>query len=101
MCLSKGGGEDLLLLFAALLLCLRLLRFLGHVALRDPKKLVQCKSSIDMHLQEYTTIAKLIRQLAKKVNDGHSLATFRFGQALDAWTRARKAQLENIRLILT
>jgi len=37
----------LLFLFRWLLLCL--LRFLGHVALRDPQKFARCKSGIDMH----------------------------------------------------
>jgi hypothetical protein len=67
----------LLFLLGCLLGCLLcLLRFLGHVALRDPKSLVQCKSTIDLHHSEYTTIAKLILRASKKVNDRHTVATF-------------------------
>ena len=46
-CYVAFAERLLLFLLAGLLLCL--LRFLGHVALRDPQKLAQCKSRIDMH----------------------------------------------------
>jgi hypothetical protein len=50
--------------------------------------LLQRKSSIDMHETQYTTIAKLIRRLAKKVNGGHALRLFeRVKRSRDARTR--------------
>jgi hypothetical protein len=43
-------AERLFLFLLGCLLCLlSLLRFLGHVALRGPQKLTQCKSTIDVH----------------------------------------------------
>ena len=44
-----GFAERLLLFLLGCLLCLLLLRFLGHVALRDPQLLAQCKSTFDLH----------------------------------------------------
>jgi hypothetical protein len=81
--------ELLLFLLGCLLGCLLcLLRFLGHVALRDPKSLVQCKSTIDMHHLEYTTIAKLILRASKKVNDRRTVATCEWMRpSREAWTQ--------------
>jgi len=74
----------LLFLLGCLLLCL--LRFLGHVALRDPQGWFNAsRHSTRMH-SEYTTIAKLILRASKKVNARHSVATTAkaFGLAWDA-----------------
>src|SRR5579862_3361101 len=67
MCYGRVA-EDLLLLGGLFLLCFRLLRFLGHVALR-------CSTNGSMQFEHraacrsaYTTIGKLIRRLANKVN---------------------------------
>jgi len=64
----RFSSNDYFFFFLAVFLgCLALpLRFLGHIALRDPKSLVQCKSTIDMHHSEYTTITKLILRASRR-----------------------------------
>ena len=67
--------ERLLLFLLGCFLCLlRLLRFLGHVALRDPKVGLMQVISTCMH-SKYTTIEKLILNASKKVNDHRAVAT--------------------------
>ncbi len=66
----------LLFLLGCLLGCLFcLLRFLGHVALRDPKNWFNASRVSTRMNSEYTTIAKLILPASKRVNERHAVAT--------------------------
>ena len=65
----RGFVERLLFFLLDCLLCL--LRFLGHVALRDPKSWLDASRQSTCIDSDYTTIAKLILRASKKVNDRH------------------------------
>src|SRR4029077_2906000 len=81
--------ERLLLFLLGCLLCvLCLLRFLGHVALRDPKSWLDASRESTCIHSDYTTIANLILCASKRVNDHHTVATCdRAMPPRDAWTR--------------
>jgi hypothetical protein len=72
----RGFVERLLLLLGCLFYLLCLLRFLGHVALRDPKSWLDASRQSTCIDSDYTIIAKLILRAAKRVNDHHTVATF-------------------------
>jgi hypothetical protein len=68
--------ERLLLFLLGCLLCLlSLLRFFGHVALRDPKSWLNASRPSTCTDSEYTTITNLIPRASKKVNDRRAVAT--------------------------
>ena len=72
------------------------LRFLSHVALRNPKIWFNASRPSTCINTEYTTIAKLILRASKKVNGGHTVRVSLTIRRRDTWTRL-VAQLENIR----
>jgi hypothetical protein len=66
-----------LFLLGCLLRLLRLLRFLGHVALRSPQSYFNASRQSTCIDSDYTKIAKLILRVSKRVNDagGHPVGT--------------------------
>src|SRR5207253_4225398 len=71
----RGFVERLLLFLGCLLCLLCLLRFLGHVALRDPKSWLDASRQSACIDSEYTIVAKLILRASKRVNDHRTVAT--------------------------
>jgi hypothetical protein len=64
----------LLFLLGGLLCLLRLLRFLGHAALRDPQSWLDASRYSTCKHSDYTTISKLIFRASNKVNERHIFA---------------------------
>src|SRR5438128_12645223 len=58
-----------LFLLGCLLRLLRLLRFLGHVALRGPQSCFNASRQSTCINSDYTKIAKLVLRVSKRVND--------------------------------
>src|SRR5580704_10821976 len=84
----RGFVERLLLFLLGCLCLLCLLRFLGHVALRDPKSWLDASRQSTCIDSDYTIVAKLILRASKRVNDHHTDATCnRTKPSPDAWTQ--------------
>jgi hypothetical protein len=72
----------LLFLLSCLLRLLCLLRFLGHVALRDPQSWLIASRHSTCKQSDYTTISKLKFLASNKVNERHIFATTATGLGL-------------------